>query len=47
MITKMEQYIAKASVLIEAVLGAAPHCRLPHPILLRPDGTFTQYEPDR
>ncbi|MFR9256712.1 MAG: tRNA1(Val) (adenine(37)-N6)-methyltransferase [Merdibacter sp.] len=35
------------SVLIEAVLGAAPHCRLPHPILLRPDGTFTQYEPDR
>ncbi len=35
------------SVLIEAVLGAAPHCRLPHPILLRPDGTFTQYETDR
>lgn len=31
------------SVLIEAVLGGSPLCQVPHPILLRPDGTFLSY----
>ncbi len=31
------------NVLVEAVLGGSPLCQIPHPVLLRPDGTSVNY----